>query len=1090
MDKRRNPYSSIVIIFLGIIFSFIFVPLISAINLNSYHTYSSTISELQSYAANYPSIAKLYDLTTTGQGRHVVAIKISDNVNSDEDELRILVTGATHGNEFMGTEASMYSIDYLLTNYSTNPQIKKLVDTSEIYIIPMYNPDGHALAESYITQLRGNANYVIGRKNGRDTNGNGKIDTTDGVNLNRNFGYQWGITGPGFATSTNPADSQYRGPSAFSEPESQALKNLQITHHFDYILDFHSSGGEVVGPWGFTTTPTPDESSFGALRGAVAYLMNLDGKYFLKNPNYNYYFNCAPGQFPYRTSGDQVDWAYGEQTTKAKSFSFQVELSGGTNSQGQPTSYPIPQEIFISPTVKSTTSTLLYLLSDPLSLKRTEAPINVAGTWDCISHTDQTGTNNRHVFTLTQTGVGFSGQTEGYSIGGYVIGILWIDTWSKTGYWASGTGEISLDGNTHTEHWIDSSGKTGTDTCIRILNGGWSAWSGWSICSASCGGGTQTATRNCNNPSPANGGAQCTLTNGALGLSETKTQNCNTQSCVCTSFDYSAWSPVICPASGTQTRTETSRTPPGCAGTPILSQSCPYIPLCTESNWQSDLSPTVCPSSEQQTKTWNKIGTCSGGVTHLASETVSCTYQIPTCISFDYSAWSECSSSGTQARTILTSSPSGCTGGNPDLSRSCTYIPLCTESNWQSDLSPTVCPSSEQQTKTWNKIGTCSGGVTHLASETVSCTYIPPVTCNNNNLCESTLGENKDNCANDCQCSSDSNCDDGNICTTEICTEGRCNSVNNTGSCSGTDSSCMISYGCSNGACVGTPKNCDDGIACTADGCSDGICLHSPIGCQCIQDSDCDDNNFCTSDTCDLASFMCNRQYGSSACDDNNPNTINDTCSISSETLGACIGVQICNNNSVCESSLGENNLNCVNDCTSQTLDCTSFNYSAWGECLSGSLRMRQIASSFPNGCQGGNPVLTESCEYTLPANENTTNRDEKNGKANVLNTSKDTLINKSKETISNRFEEPNAIKVFFVKVLCHISNLFNNKAYEGCTYNYLGSFVKSTGFSIEDSQNYDEVKMSPNPLYCGNGVCDEIELLAQGYCLKDCGEK
>lgn len=61
-----------------------------------------------------------------------------------------------------------------------------------------------------------------------------------------------------------------------------------------------------------------------------------------------------------------------------------------------------------------------------------------------------------------------------------------------------------------------------------------------------------------------------------------------------------------------------------------------------------------------------------------------------------------------------------------------TTDPVCTEANWSSSLSPTPCPSSGTQTKTWTKIGTCTDGVTHPSTETVACTYapVPPIICN------------------------------------------------------------------------------------------------------------------------------------------------------------------------------------------------------------------------------------------------------------------------------------------------------------------------------------------------------------------------
>jgi len=147
---------------------------------------------------------------------------------------------------------------------------------------------------------------------------------------------------------------------------------------------------------------------------------------------------------------------------------------------------------------------------------------------------------------------------------------------------------------------------------------------------------------------------------------------------VCTSFTYSDWS--LCSSSGQQTRTVISSLPNSCTGgNSVLTQSCTYTP--------------------------------------------------PACVSWTYSDWDACINNQ-QTRTITSSQPVNCTGGNPILSQGCDSTPLCTESNWTSTLTPINCPSNNQQTKTWAKIGQCQGGTSHPAEETVSCNYQAP-TCAN-----------------------------------------------------------------------------------------------------------------------------------------------------------------------------------------------------------------------------------------------------------------------------------------------------------------------------------------------------------------------
>lgn len=99
------------------------------------------------------------------------------------------------------------------------------------------------------------------------------------------------------------------------------------------------------------------------------------------------------------------------------------------------------------------------------------------------------------------------------------------------------------------------------------------------------------------------------------------------------------------------------------------------IPLCTDKDWTSSISPIICPSSKKQTKTWSKIGQCENGIEHDSSETISCNPNAITCINFTYSSWDNCTQSGTQARSVLSSSPSGCQGGNPIIYQQCIYLP-------------------------------------------------------------------------------------------------------------------------------------------------------------------------------------------------------------------------------------------------------------------------------------------------------------------------------------------------------------------------------------------------------------------------------
>lgn len=134
-------------------------------------------------------------------------------------------------------------------------------------------------------------------------------------------------------------------------------------------------------------------------------------------------------------------------------------------------------------------------------------------------------------------------------------------------------------------------------------------------------------------------------------------------SVACTSYTYSDWS--SCNSNNQQTRTVTSATPTGCIQTPVLTQTCTYVPACTDSNWQAVYGSCV---NNQQTVSYNKVGSCSGT---KASTTQSCVSNM-TCTSFTYGQWSSCQTSNVRTRTAI-GSPLTCTGGSPMTSESCVY---------------------------------------------------------------------------------------------------------------------------------------------------------------------------------------------------------------------------------------------------------------------------------------------------------------------------------------------------------------------------------------------------------------------------------
>jgi hypothetical protein len=161
------------------------------------------------------------------------------------------------------------------------------------------------------------------RKNRRN-NGGGCY----GIDLNRNFGYMWGYDNLG--SSPDPCDETYRGASAFSEPESQAIRDLAIQKNYNTHFNMHTYGGYILYPWGYIDEATPDSLAYIEF---AALLTSHSG----------YAFGSGGQLLGYNSNGSIRDWMYGEQTLKNKTFGCTIEIGDDFWPQ-QSQIYPIAQQ--------------------------------------------------------------------------------------------------------------------------------------------------------------------------------------------------------------------------------------------------------------------------------------------------------------------------------------------------------------------------------------------------------------------------------------------------------------------------------------------------------------------------------------------------------------------------------------------------------------------------------------------------------------------------------------------------------------------------------------------------------------------------
>lgn len=268
----------------------------STTTMGGFPTLSEALSYMDSLHNLYPNLMTARDsIGGSYQGRAIWMVKISDNVESDEDEPEFFINSLIHAREPMGLEATLRYMSYLLDNYGIDPVVTDLVDNREFYFVPIVNPDGY----EYNRQIAPGGGGMW-RKNRHGS----------GIDLNRNWGYQWGYDDNG--SSPDPSDETYRGTGPFSEPETQVLRNFINSRQFKVIMNFHTYGGYFLYPWGYFDDYTEDQQLMMAI-GDSAVVSNG-------------YARGTAWEVLYNTNGDSNDWQYGEQGEKPKILGFTMEI--------------------------------------------------------------------------------------------------------------------------------------------------------------------------------------------------------------------------------------------------------------------------------------------------------------------------------------------------------------------------------------------------------------------------------------------------------------------------------------------------------------------------------------------------------------------------------------------------------------------------------------------------------------------------------------------------------------------------------------------------------------------------------------------
>lgn len=295
---------------------------------DEYHTHAEMLDQLDAYVTARPELVQLVDFGTTVEGRIITGVRLTAPGDATQ-RAGFLIHGGIHAREWISPATVMFIIDYLVNNYGADPVATRLVDDVEWFIIPVLNVDGY---EYTWTDNR------LWRKNRRN-NGDG----TFGVDLNRNWGYEWG--GEGSSGSTN--SETYRGPAPFSEPETQAMRDFVLAQaNVKGYIDFHNFSQLIMWPWAFSAEYCPDQDEFAYVGAEMeARLEAVYATDYESGPVYSTIYPAA---------GGSADWVYGANLTR-RILAFGWEL----RDQGDD-GFLLPPEQII-PTGEETLQSVLFM---------------------------------------------------------------------------------------------------------------------------------------------------------------------------------------------------------------------------------------------------------------------------------------------------------------------------------------------------------------------------------------------------------------------------------------------------------------------------------------------------------------------------------------------------------------------------------------------------------------------------------------------------------------------------------------------------------------------------------------------------------
>ncbi|WP_024758018.1 M14 family metallopeptidase [Streptomyces exfoliatus] len=217
--------------------------------------------EILDTARANPGITKVVSIGKTLKGQDILALKVSKGAQRAKDGSKpaTLYVSNQHAREWITPEMTRRLLHHYVDSYGKDERITRIVDSTELWFVLSANPDGYDFTHADPENRQW-------RKNLRDNDGDGRIASGDGVDLNRNFAYKWGYDNEG--SSPDPADETFRGTGPMSEPETKALDAFQKRIGFSYGINYHSAAQLLLYGVGWqVATDTPDDVALKSLAG-------------------------------------------------------------------------------------------------------------------------------------------------------------------------------------------------------------------------------------------------------------------------------------------------------------------------------------------------------------------------------------------------------------------------------------------------------------------------------------------------------------------------------------------------------------------------------------------------------------------------------------------------------------------------------------------------------------------------------------------------------------------------------------------------------------------------------------------------------